>query len=60
MARDLYEDHDDTAPKKDGLASGLVILTTLLLIGAWLVMEKARGEHFNQGVFKDSSASSGE
>jgi hypothetical protein len=52
-ARDVYEDHDPAEAPREGLASGLVVLTTLLLIGAFLVMELARKKHFGDGLFGD-------
>ena len=58
MARDIYQDHDaaDAEQPREGLASALVILTTLLMIGALVVMEMGRKKHFNEGLFKDKAA----
>jgi hypothetical protein len=53
MARDIYQDSDaaDAEQPREGLGSALVILTTVLLIGALIVMETARKKHFNEGLF---------
>ena len=57
MARDIYEDADavDAEPQGEGLANGLVIVTTLLLLGAVIVMQQALKTHFNVGWFKSST-----
>jgi hypothetical protein len=57
MARDIYEDTDaaDAEQPGEGLANGLVILTTLLLLGAFLVMEMALKKHFNSGFLADQA-----
>lgn len=57
MARDIYEDTDaaDAEPKGEGLANALVIVTTILLLGAVIVMQQALKKHFNQGWFKSST-----
>ena len=63
MARgDIYEDADavDAEPKTEGFASALVIVTTLLLLGAVIVMQNALKKHFNEGLFKDEAAVSTE
>jgi hypothetical protein len=57
MARDIYEDVDEAEAPRDGLANGLVILTTLLLVGAFLVMQQALKKHFNEGMFADKTTS---
>lgn len=57
MARDVYQDHDeDVEVRRDGLGNGLVIVTTLLLIGAIFFMQKALGDHFGKGMFGDGKA----
>lgn len=59
MARDVYEDSDavDAEPKKEGLVNGLVIVTTLILLGACIVMQQALKKHFNAGMFADKTDS---
>jgi hypothetical protein len=58
MARDTFEDQDavDAEPKKEGLANGVVIVTTILLIGAFVVMQQGLKKHFNAGMFADKTA----
>lgn len=60
MARDIYEDHDELAaePRKDGLANGLIILTTVVLLLSTYLMQKALKDHFNAGFFADKNATS--
>jgi hypothetical protein len=61
MARgDVYEDTDavDAEAKTDGLASGLVIVTTLLLLGALIVMQNALKKHFGENWFSKETAAS--
>ena len=62
MARDIYEDTDaaDAEPKGEGLANALVIVTTLLLLGAVIVMQQALKKHFNKGWFGGPTQSSTE
>lgn len=51
MARDTYEDYDEAgeAPR-EMLSTGLVIVTTLVLLAAIFFMEKARAEHYDDGL----------
>lgn len=60
MARDIYADADavDAEPKGDGLANALVIVSTLVLLGACIVMQLAIKKHFNAGMFKDKNVES--
>ena len=51
MAKDTYETHDEMEPAKDGLGSGIVLVTTLLLLAAVFVIQKAMGEKFDRGMF---------
>ena len=52
MARDVYQDQDEVVEtRKDGFGNGLVIVTTLLLLGAIFFMLKALGDHFDKGPF---------
>jgi len=62
MARDIYEDHDEVSEApREMLSTGLVIVTTLVLLAAVFFMEKARAEHYNDGLFaKKGAAESGE
>ncbi len=61
MARDrtdVYEDHDEVseaAPER--LSSGLVILTTVVLLVAIFFMQKALDKHFKAGMFADKRGS---
>jgi hypothetical protein len=56
MARDIYEDHDEVAEApQDLLGSGLVILTTIVLLAALFFMQKALAKHYNAGMFADES-----
>ncbi len=59
--RDRFEDYDEHSPepKRDGLATGLVCLTTLVLLAAVFFMQKALKDHFNAGMFKDKGAATG-
>ena len=62
MARgDIYEDADavDAEPKGEGLASGLVIVTTLLLLGALIVMQNALKKHFGENWFSKETVEAG-
>ncbi len=62
MARDIYEDADavDAEPKGEGLSGALIILTTILLLGACVVMQLALKKHFNAGMFADKNIASTE
>jgi hypothetical protein len=55
MARDVYEDKEEAAaaPRSDGLGSALVIVTTLVLLLAFVFMQQALKKHFNAGMFAD-------
>ena len=58
MARDIYEDHDEVSEAPpERLSSGLVIVTTLVLIAAVFFMQKALGHHYNEGMFADKQSS---
>ena len=61
MARDIYEDHDEVSEAPpERLSSGLVIVTTLVLIAAILFMQQALGKHYNEGMFKKADNASTE
>lgn len=54
MARDQIIDNDAQdaeVPRTDGLGNALVFVTTLLLVGAFLVLQVALKEHFSIGLF---------
>ncbi|MDA1194986.1 MAG: hypothetical protein O2894_07345 [Planctomycetota bacterium] len=52
MARDIYEDHDEVSVAQgEMLSSGLIIVTTLVLLAACFFMQKALGEHYGEGLF---------
>ena len=54
MARDIYEDHDEVSEAPpERLSSGLIILTTVVLLVAIFFMQKALGKHYNAGMFAD-------
>ena len=42
---------DAEAPRSEGLGNALVFVTTLLLLGAFLVMHVALNDHFSVGLF---------
>lgn len=58
MARETYETHDelDQPAARDGLGNALIILTTIVLIAAFVIVEKGMGERFNAGMFADKAA----
>lgn len=51
MAKDTYETHDEMEAPKDGLGNGIVYVTTLLLLAAVFVLQKAMAEKFDRGMF---------
>lgn len=58
MARDIYEDHDEVSEAPgEMLSSGLIIISTLVLLVACFFMQKALNEHYHTGMFADKSAS---
>ncbi len=61
MARDVYEDSDaaDAEPQRDALGNALVVLTTILLLGALVVIQLSLKDHFNAGMFGGPPQSSG-
>jgi hypothetical protein len=52
MAKDTYENKDelDAPTHRDGLGNALIYVTTLILLIAFFVMEKAIAEKFNAGM----------
>lgn len=58
MARDTYEDYDEVSEApREMLSTGLVIVTTLVLLAAVFFMEKARAHHYGDGMLADKNAS---
>jgi hypothetical protein len=57
MARDIYEDHDEVSePPREMLSSGLIIITTLVLLVACYFMQKALADHYNAGMMADKKS----
>ena len=58
MARDIYEDYDalDQGDQKDGVATALCVITTLVLILSVYMIQKALADHFNIGMLADGPA----
>lgn len=54
---DIHDPEADATPR-DGLGNALIIVTTLLLLGAFITMQLAMKHHFGTGMFGDQSASS--
>ena len=59
MARDnIYEDHDEVSEApREMLSSGLIIITTLVLLAAVFFMQKALKNHYNAGMFSEKARS---
>ena len=57
MARDTYDNKDelDVAVKPDGLGNALVILTTVVLVIAFVMIQQAAKNQYNAGMFGASS-----
>ena len=57
MARDIYEDHDELAagPAKDPVTTILVVMSTLVLLLALYMVQKALADHFGVGMLADES-----
>lgn len=56
MAKDVYETHDEHEAPRDGLGNGVIILTTLVLLAAIFVIQKAMADKFNAGMLADKAA----
>ena len=58
MARDTYETKDelDAPQTQDGLGNALVILTTLLLLVAFILIQKGMGDRYGAGMLADKTA----
>jgi hypothetical protein len=53
MARDIYEDVDEIDPEagSNALGNTVVILTTVALVVACILLQKALGDHYGAGLF---------
>ncbi len=51
MARDEYIDDTPEGEGGDGLAAGLIILTTIVLIGAIVMVQMTLGNQYGIGMF---------
>ena len=58
MARETYETHDelDQTTAKDGLGNALIVLTTAVLIFAFVLIQKGMAERYNAGMLADKAA----
>ena len=60
MARDSFDNKDEMdapAGSRDGLGSALVIVTTVILVLAFYLMERNLKEKYNVGMLADQGAS---
>lgn len=57
MAAQTYESHDelDKPAANDGLGNALIVITTIMLLVAFVLIEKGMGERFNAGMFADAT-----
>ena len=55
MAAQTYETHDelDKPQATDGLGNALIVITTIVMLIAFILIEKGMGERFNAGMFGD-------
>ena len=51
MAKDDFIEEPQEGQQTDMLGTGLVIVTTLMLIVAFILMEKALGDLYGKGLF---------
>ena len=59
MAKDTFESHDEydvPAVHRDGLGNALVICTTIVLLVAIYVIQKALGDKYQAGMFGEPAA----
>jgi len=58
MARDTFENKDemDVAVKPDGLGNALVIVTTIVLVIAFVMITQAAKNQYNAGMFGDAAS----
>ncbi len=54
---EIHDPEADAAPR-DGLGNALIIVTTLLLLGAFITIQLAMKQHFGTGMFGESSSTS--
>ena len=61
MAKDTYETSDEieVRAKPDGLGNALVIVTSIILVTAFIVCEKSIAKHYNGGMFSDPTQEKG-
>ena len=61
MARDVYEDYDEIQADaaKDKIGDGLVIVTTIVLLLGFFMIQKAMSDHYNVGMLKDAAKQAG-
>ena len=58
-AKVIDRDEVDAEPDaRDHLSNGLIIVTTLLLLGAFITMQLAMNKQFGTGMFGNASQSS--
>jgi hypothetical protein len=51
MAKDEFIEEPQEGPQADLLGTGLVVVTTLVLIAAFIVMEMAYKDLYGRGIF---------
>jgi len=58
MARDTYETKDelDVPQTQNGLGNALVVLTTVLLLIAFFLIQKGMGDRYGAGMLADKTA----
>ena len=58
MARDSFDNKDelDVPVQRDNLGNALVIVTTVILLVAFFLMEKTLKEKYNGGMMSDATA----
>ena len=56
-ARETYETHDelDKPAAQDGLGNALIVVTSIVLLIAFVLIEKGMGERYNAGMFADAT-----
>ena len=55
MARDSFEDFDEGEGIKDAIPTILAVVTTIVLLVSVYMIQKALGDHFNEGMMKDAA-----
>ncbi len=58
MARDTYETKDelDVPQTQDGLGQALIVLTTILLLIAFILVQKGMADRYGAGMLADKTA----